>query len=189
MSVKARRRGARHPRGARLPGRDHQPQLGRPRQPAAPPGARRRGRPDLARGAPLRRGVARGPGQPRPGRPASASATARTPTAWAPRPAPRRTPPATRSPTRTAPSTAARVMDRQRSGTRVLRHQRRRRRPLRPVPRLHRGPAPDRRRPDRRRHGQRRRGLPADVGARGGRRAPLVEPPPDWLPGPAGAYS
>ena len=49
-----------------------------------------------------------------------------------------------------------------------LRHQRRRRRPLRPVPRLGRGPAPDRRPGGRRRPRPRRRGVPADVGARRG---------------------
>ena len=55
-----------------------------------------------------------------------------------------------------------------------LRHQHRRRRPLRPLPRLDRGPADDRRRRDRQGHGPRRRGLPADVGARRGRPRPRL---------------
>ena len=52
-----------------------------------------------------------------------------------------------------------------------VRHQPRRRRALRPVSRLGRGPADDRRRGDRRRPRSRPRGVPADVGAGRGRAA------------------
>ena len=57
------------------------------------------------------------------------------------------------------------TLGQQKSGERRLRHQHGRHGPLRPVSRLGRGPAHDRRRPDRRGDGARGRGLPADVGA------------------------
>ena len=65
-------------------------------------------------------------------------------------------------------------------GRTCVRHQRRRRRAVRPLPRLDRGPAPDRgrgRRRDRRGHEPRRRGVPPDVGARRGHRPRLLPEP------------
>ena len=84
-----------------------------------------------------------------------------------------------------------------------VRHQQGRRGALRPLPRLGRGPAQDRRQPDRGGHGPRLRGLPDDVGARARRAQPglplaprallaprarpgQARPPPGGLPAPRG---
>ncbi len=58
--------GPHDPRGGELPRRHLQPLLGRPRQPAAPAGARRNRRPDLEHVHRFRRGVGGGQGQPGP---------------------------------------------------------------------------------------------------------------------------
>ena len=94
-------------RDGELPRRHLQPFLGRPRQPEAPPGARRNRRPDLERGHRFRGGVARPPG--RTGTRASSSAPASAPTSTGCTRSPRRAraPRRTRSRTRFAPSTVA----------------------------------------------------------------------------------
>ena len=95
------------PRVGGLPGRDLEPLLGRPRQPEAPPAARRDRRPDLERGHRVRGRVAGRPREPRLR--ASSSAPGSVPTSTGSTRSPRRVraPPRTRSPIRSAPSTAA----------------------------------------------------------------------------------
>ena len=65
MSMKARRQVLSILEGSKYPGVISSHSWGDPGQPEAPPEARRPRRPDLERGHQLRRGVARGPGEPR----------------------------------------------------------------------------------------------------------------------------
>ena len=174
MSMKARRQVLSILEAAQLSRRHLQPLLGRSRQPEAPAAARRNRRPDLERGHRVRGGVAGRQGQPGPALLLRHGLRLRHQRAALPaRAAPER---------RAEPGPLPVSLLRRRQphrppavGNPRLRHQHRRRRPLRPLSGLDRGPPHGRRPADRQRHGQRRRGVPADVGARRGRGAPLAD--------------